>query len=1603
MNILKNNRILFVIISALFSIGLISSVYAQEKEKFAFGDTLFKRMTIDDLINIREYYGDRVHDLRKDEDRTFQKGMELGESFLGERGENITNRDKLYIRIAEYYIDKAYADFEDSQVGYEEQYKEYEKQYELFEKGQLEQEPAQPQFPKVDYTKPIEIYDRLMNEYPSSDYADDALYSKAWLLERMGRGGEGRRIYQEVIDKYPDSPFAPEAYIQLAEYFFNPREDKTDEEENVVELQKAIQLYKKVLKYRDSKRYDEALYKLGWSYYKLAAREPEKYNDAISYFMAVADDIERAKELDPRSLITNVNVRDEAIEYVGISFTDESYTTRGVDKAREMLMNIGDRPYGPEIMQAIGQTYQKIDEKDKAIYAFENLLDMYPRYRKAPAMQKEIVDALYALGRDKEAYDARTKLYQTYGPKSEWYKDLEISDEKDRLTNIEAAYNISEQALRTNLLIDLQDAQEMDAEGTDGKPKYEDFAKLCEIYLDIFAADSNAYSINWNYAIALDGRLGRLEQAYEEYIRVSNDYLETTYQQNAALNAVSIADSLVKLKYGRKDTTVTFDFADLAKLSPESLTPEETRLIEAYDNYIRLFPSGQYTPNFLAAAGGIYYNHKKFAEAKVYYQTLVKRFPGAEEKSLAMQSIMDSYFALGKFRDSEVIAKRIIGDPNISSEQKEFASKRMAAAIFKNAEYLQEQGDYFAAANEFVRVYTEAPDNQQYVEPALYNGGLNFEKAKDWIRAIETFNIIATNFPKSKYAVNSLERMADDYIELKQYGDAAATYERVFTNYREHQNAEASLYNASFYYKKGKEWQNAINANNTYIATYPDQAFAVDLFFDNADLYLKLDNVTEANRIYDEFSRRYPDDPRTVTAFYERGRYYMENGMNDLAKEEFNKAIARSEQFRREGKDPNAFIAGEAVNSLGEILHKEFLAIELKQPQSNVDYQLDKMRSLLKELNDTYKKVLSFGSPRSFEATYNVARSYEEFADVFITQEIDPNLPEDKEFVEQKRVNDQAAALYDNAVEQYKEVVTNIPVIAERLGVDMWAEKDTAAISEPIAEADTTVELSGIRRAAEEDSTRQLARLWHQRAQDKISSLLYTKASLTQENVYQAVNIKAPGQNPIYDITYKLAVIQKVATPAIQQSIEAHIRNINEAEQMNLSNKYVEESKRQILLTSNILGQELEHLIDDIFREYNNTKDEIKVMVGREFEAVNAQGLDYYGLDNNASQLIDFSKIISLEIINSYINTLQLAQDNNIKNDLIKNTEERMLRFTMETTDKMETLGTEAKKLSEGYRTKFDSTENYNYDDASNFFDNYYYNFNDYSKELMETAYQAKETYGIKNLWASKLMLKLINIDPLLYSGGVDKDSVFIYSDQSWKSSIKYYPEVWPKNDFDDSNWSNAIIVENYSNQFYGLNVNPKAIWVPMASAAPAPIDSFGTGAAMTEEPAYAVTDTMMAADSLGGPVASQLVTTVEAGGLDTLAFFRKSFALSGTPVAGAIYVTADDDFRIYLNGEYMIDDESNSYNVVDTLDFYTIEAYLLPEKQNVIAIDVEDKDLTRGGLKIYGYVELIPSDITAAAEEKAKVQKVFVDPVVLKKVNTLNKNRISLNPENRE
>ncbi len=70
---------------------------------------------------------------------------------------------------------------------------------------------------------------------------------------------------------------------------------------------------------------------------------------------------------------------------------------------------------------------------------------------------------------------------------------------------------------------------------------------------------------------------------------------------------------------------------------------------------------------------------------------------------------------------------------------------------------------------------------------------------------------------------------------------------------------------------------------------------------------------------------------------------------------------------------------------------------------------------------------------------------------------------------------------------------------------------------------------------------------------------------MTKANIENALSTENPFQSdPLRGLIYQVQLIGTVVTPAAQQTIEAHQRNIAEAEEFGLTNKYVEESKRQV-------------------------------------------------------------------------------------------------------------------------------------------------------------------------------------------------------------------------------------------------------------------------------------------------------------------------------------------------------------------------------------------------------------------------------------------------------
>lgn len=117
-------------------------------------------------------------------------------------------------------------------------------------------------------------YAKLAREYPNSPKLDEALYYLAYEHEQGRDLQNARRVYYELIQKAPTSPYVPRAYLAFGELFFS--EAMGDPSKWAL----AEAAYKQVLGYPppNNKVYGVARYKLAYAYWN-QEKLPEALNE----------------------------------------------------------------------------------------------------------------------------------------------------------------------------------------------------------------------------------------------------------------------------------------------------------------------------------------------------------------------------------------------------------------------------------------------------------------------------------------------------------------------------------------------------------------------------------------------------------------------------------------------------------------------------------------------------------------------------------------------------------------------------------------------------------------------------------------------------------------------------------------------------------------------------------------------------------------------------------------------------------------------------------------------------------------------------------------------------------------------------------------------------------------------------------------------------------------------------------------------------------------------------------------------------------------------------------------------------------------------------
>ena len=1505
-------------------------------------DSLVKTFSAEDLIKFREFYQNEINRLQREKKLLRKKNIQNVERLLSENP-NSHFIDKILLRLGEFYYQEAEEDFLKKMDAYEKAYSEYEKGL----------RPNPPEEPKVDYSKALEKYRLIVDNFPNSDLYDDALYNLAYILGKQGKSVEAVGYYREVASKYPKSKYAPEALMQIGEYYFAPSVKNYDE---------AIKYYKLVLKYKDTPRYDEALYKIGWANYLR-----EEYPAAISSFTTVVQDIEKTKPIDYKGAYSNPALENESLDYIGICFHDYG----GLDEALKYLADLNYPDYGVRILKKLGDIYKNNEEKYlKAIATYDAILHHYPDSPQAPQIQNEIVGSFKRLEDTGGMYQAQQNMFQKFHPGSKWVKamDKKIPDPLIRRKVVREAMELVKKTMQENINTLLTNAEK-----DSSLNYYKQVVKNSRIYLKYFPGDSLAYTIHWNMAVVLDTKLNRDEEAFKEYEKIAFDYTKDKYRKDAAQNAIAVASEILKkhhlqpLKSTGSDTSSISDFQKMAAnrknitglipAKPDTLNADEKRLIEAYDNFIKLFPDDKGASVALANAGILFYNKKHFEKALIYFNTLIKRFPDSPELTQAQYTAMESYFGKQDFVSSERMAKKIQSAENIPEAIKKKARRRMSESIFLHAQSLAEKGNHLAAAQEYRRMVKEVP-NAKFADLALYQSAVEYDKVSEYNQAVEAYQYLIDHFPSSKYYLDAMNNLALDYGELKEYKYAANTYEKLWKVTPDSVKAQDALYNASFFSVKAKDWRNAIRINKKYVGKYPKSADAENMFYDMAEYYLKLDDLDQANNIWDEFGNKYPDSPRGVETFFKRGEYFMNKGEHNQAIAEFNRALQRNSELKAKNLKTNDFYAAEALFLKSELMYNDYKKIRFTL--ANMENQKNKKKELLKKLISQYEQVASYGTIRLYESTYDIGKVYEEFANTWNSQEI-PQMDATRQIVYKTKIHQMSAQLYEKAHNSYRSAV----FLLRKL------ENSSKPFAKDSTVQDTTkkdsIKHSSIR-VAEKDSTFRVLKRWENRSEEKTSEMLYRIADLNYASIEQILSAPIPGGlDPVATLEYKNQVYLKAVKPTVDKIVQAHLRNINEADSLQIENKWVSRSRQKLLQAFKILPAKYYELAKGTIDTYRKMKKRYYYIMTKGTDAQKENALTLAG---DLLNVIDLGKKYTQIMTRFYQWELDNFITHNFPEKYAKLGINDYLENTYEIADAYKVEADSARALKDYFSVLNQKDPMPEYEDAIYTYSDNFSSLHDAALEIAADAYAYKKSHNLQSLAVSNISSLLIELDPVTYAKefAVSTDSVFIPADSSWLVSASV-DSNWIQTNDQDSSWVHAekmVWDSTGKDLFPGQTVY--SVNVPLA------LDTVfvDTSAADSSKK-----DTLKA------------FHLVPKTSYPSDLYFRKQFKITDIPVSAMLKVQADDNMEIFINGVKVFQEKADTLGWKQTFPVNVND--FIRQGENIVAIHVSDTDSTQKGMRAIFKIQLLRQATIKKVSQSVKQEEINYAKTIEKQAFLLN------------
>lgn len=745
-------------------------------------------------------------------------------------------------------------------------------------------------YPEENFTRTIDMYEKLSKKYPKFHHISDVYYLLAMALWYEGAFASSIRYFQDLIGRFPNSRYVEEVWFRLGEYFFD-----------MEEYPQAIQAYEYVVRNPKSLLYDKALYKLAWTYY-----QQNDFQKAIELFLQVLDLTPDEKGEGSAALM-----RQEVTKYIVKSFAElihygselprrikttktTTKTTQNQEKEHaelmgkmlaEYIINYFETHGKPKYLKEIylETASQLLDESkiDGAVIALQAVINLDPESRDNPRIDNQIVDIYQDAHRLEDARQASVELIKRYNKQSDWY----LSKANDLKAQMIARDAVRDAML--GLAVYYHRTGKKLKEEKDEAGAIENFDKAAEYYLAYvqeYPERDDTHKAIFYFAES-SYELNRFQTALEAY-QLLKEYplpMPDNFRRDATYNIVFTFKHVLE-KEAELGRFKTIDF-DALTSKQRGTEKEEIPLIglqylSAIDDFLALAPQDPQVPVLLFHAAAIYYVYGHIDEAVARFFHIIDTYPESQAALVAARLLVDDALAQGNWKRVSELSKRF-REQNIGSKAQDFARLegdakfKMALAVFQEANELHKNHQislakekYKESASMFETLLKEDPKSP-YADIMLFNSARAIVQSGSTLQALPYYKRLYSEYPKSQYAKIARFQEALALEKMLKFREAAEAYNGIINQDPHSEEAQNAMLNKALLYEAAGDNAQAIAAFTAFARKYPDRAEAPDALLKAAALYKEDKNIKEQIATLEQFIKQYRKDPSKAAAVIE--------------------------------------------------------------------------------------------------------------------------------------------------------------------------------------------------------------------------------------------------------------------------------------------------------------------------------------------------------------------------------------------------------------------------------------------------------------------------------------------------------------------------------------------------------------------------------------------------------------------------------------------------------------------------------------------------------------------------------------------------------------